>query len=399
MKKLVVTFLLMAVCFLPACGNSADQDPGTASPQTSVPVSQPSEEPSLSPDHSHTFGDWVVVEATCEAAGNQSRTCEDCGYMETVAIDAAGHVPGEWVVSSTASCTESGYSSRSCTVCGKEVESETAAKLGHSYESWTTTATPTCTETGLQVRTCEVCGIQDEQLISATGHTPGDWKVLNNPTCTEAGTRAQLCSSCQAQIGTETIAATGHTQGDWVVVVEPTKTEAGRRVVNCSACGTPLKEETIAALGYSADDISIDLPRTPVTITFTTIFNPTIGEFEYYKWAKLTSISYEVTSLNRNNCTIELTVTFKNLGIGDNGIVTNPGPEFGSEILLVLLDQDGNIVQEIFAGQHDLLKGHSVTKTIRETLPYGDYTLRAANYYTDTGSYSIPPSHWMEIIN
>ena len=42
----------------------------------------------------HAWGEWVVVDAACTAAGNKTRTCATCDKVETLALDEAGHV---WV--------------------------------------------------------------------------------------------------------------------------------------------------------------------------------------------------------------------------------------------------------------------------------------------------------------
>ena len=42
-------------------------------------------------EHTHTYGDWQVTDATCETAGLKKRACKDCGYEQTQSTDALGH--------------------------------------------------------------------------------------------------------------------------------------------------------------------------------------------------------------------------------------------------------------------------------------------------------------------
>ena len=85
-------------------------------------------------EHSHDFGEWVVVkEATEEETGLKERSCS-CGEKETEAIAKLEHVHafGEWVVVKEATEEETGLKERSCS-CG-EKESEEIAKLEHVHK-------------------------------------------------------------------------------------------------------------------------------------------------------------------------------------------------------------------------------------------------------------------------
>ncbi len=94
------------------------------------------------------------VDATCTAP----KTCSNCG--ETVG-EALGHTAG-----AEATCT----TAQTCTVCGAEL----APALGHSYGEGVVTA-PTCTEKGFTTYTCAVCGDSyTDNEVPATGHNFGD---------------------------------------------------------------------------------------------------------------------------------------------------------------------------------------------------------------------------------
>lgn len=83
----------------------------------------------------HTYGDWVVTtEATCTAAGVETRTCSKCGATETQDIAALGHteVTDEGYA---ATCTKKGLTDGShCSVCNTELlAQEEIPALGHNY--------------------------------------------------------------------------------------------------------------------------------------------------------------------------------------------------------------------------------------------------------------------------
>ena len=80
-------------------------------------------------EHTHEFGEWVVVKEATEAEeGSKERTCE-CGEKQTEKIDklAHTHAYGEWVVVKEATEAEEGSKERVC-ACG-EKETEVIAKL------------------------------------------------------------------------------------------------------------------------------------------------------------------------------------------------------------------------------------------------------------------------------
>ena len=80
-------------------------------------------------------------------------------------------------------CTVKGYTSYSCSKCGKSYRTAYTAPLGHDFcedldgsdNSCVLTA-PTCTQPGKIVRTCrrDVCSETKEDIVPAKGHTPKD---------------------------------------------------------------------------------------------------------------------------------------------------------------------------------------------------------------------------------
>ena len=77
----------------------------------------------------------------------------------------------------------------------------------HSYVDKVTA--PTCTQAGYTTHTCSVCGdTYTDTPVAALGHSY-EWVVDQKPTATQAGSRHQVCSVCGAQGATEAIPATG----------------------------------------------------------------------------------------------------------------------------------------------------------------------------------------------
>ncbi len=96
-----------------------ENTPGTGQ----APESGPSAAPSAPPENSPPAGEehnYLVAEQrqpACEKEGSITYRCEDCGDTYTQALPAAGHVPEARVVEP--SYLNYGYTSYSCTVCGK----------------------------------------------------------------------------------------------------------------------------------------------------------------------------------------------------------------------------------------------------------------------------------------
>ena len=67
----------------------------------------------------------------------------------------------------------------------------------HQWSSWTTAQAATCTKTGLSSRTCSLCKISENQTIPATGvHKWSNWKVKKSATISKKGSQTHSCLSC-----------------------------------------------------------------------------------------------------------------------------------------------------------------------------------------------------------
>ena len=70
----------------------------------------------------------------------------------------AGHIPGLWVTTKSATCTEAGQRARTCQDCDAVLAEEEIPALGHCFGEWGTVD-------GKRVRVCE-CGKQTSGCAS-----------------------------------------------------------------------------------------------------------------------------------------------------------------------------------------------------------------------------------------
>ena len=86
----------------------------------------------------------------------------------------------------------------------------------HNYTAIVTA--PTCTEKGFTTHTCTICGDSYiDTYVDALGHDFGDWTQTKAPTCTGKGVEKRVCSRCEAS-ETREMAALGHSYENGVCV-------------------------------------------------------------------------------------------------------------------------------------------------------------------------------------
>ena len=191
----------------------------------------------------HTYGEGVVTAPTCTEAGYTTYTCSVCGYKnKTDEVAATGHTPG-----AAATCT----TAQVCTVCGAQLQ----AALGHT-EVIDEAVAATCTETGLtEGKHCSACGevLVAQTVVDALGHTEVvDAAVA--PTCTETGlTEGKHCSVCDAVlVEQEVVPALGHTEVIDAAVPATCTATGLTEGKHCSVCGEVIvAQEVVDALGHT----------------------------------------------------------------------------------------------------------------------------------------------------
>ncbi len=191
----------------------------------------------------HTYTS-VVTKPTCTASGYTTYTCSICGYRYTAnTVAALGH--NDTVVVTAVTCTTDGYTTRTCSVCKSVRVTDRITAPGHSYKS--TITVPTCTEGGFTTYKCSVCNdsyIGNE--VSPLGHKYVT--AVTPPSCTSGGYTAHTCSSCGDYYCSDEVAPVGHSYD--AVVTAPTCTEEGFTTYTCSACKDSYVADKVAPTAH-----------------------------------------------------------------------------------------------------------------------------------------------------
>ena len=153
----------------------------------------------------HDYNTSGKVEPTCTEKGYDMHVCSRCGdiYKDNF-VDALGHT----VVVDPAvapDCTHTGLTEGShCSVCNIVLKAqETVPATGHKYDKVVTA--PTCTEKGYTTYTCSVCGdsyVAD--YVDALGHSYSEAEfVWTEDSSAEYGwtvTAAKTCANCSDKL-------------------------------------------------------------------------------------------------------------------------------------------------------------------------------------------------------
>ena len=181
------------------------------------------------------------------------RTCIHCGEVLPASTP---HVFGE-TVTVAPTCTEAGYTTRTCTQCGYEEVTPQGSALGHDFSVLVKTVCEAdCKEPGEAVYKCSRCDETETRYSDPLGHTPREGTVQKvAPTCTNDGYTKYTCDRCgEEEIDPESyVDALGHThaQDDSGVVTAPTCTEGGYTTYTCTRCGQEYRDDEREALGHA----------------------------------------------------------------------------------------------------------------------------------------------------
>lgn len=210
----------------------------------------------------HNFGMYLVeIAPTCTEKGFESAYCAVCGEKSVREIQPLGHdlegLPCEGrhctrcdhteeptthvydnIEEIPADCLNSGWTIYSCE-CGDSYMEEIPA-LGHAFGEWQAVTAPTCTSEGMEKRFCQRCGEEEVRSIPETEHVFSEWTVTKEPDCTESGSQERICSACH-KTETAELPAVGH---KYVLVEERPATcaENGKKIFECTVCHD-IKEE------------------------------------------------------------------------------------------------------------------------------------------------------------
>ena len=159
----------------------------------------------------HHFKDTVIA-PTCTASGYTLRTCTLCGYSYQTRYLPAEHkyqvIKDDYVVPT---CTTEGFQKLKCKECNTE-KNMVIPPLGHSWGSWETDLVPTCLAEGVEIRKCicRGCSALERRPIPAMGHK------LTRPrdSQTQKGATEYFCGNCGDTVIVE---STFRRKAGWIV--------------------------------------------------------------------------------------------------------------------------------------------------------------------------------------
>ena len=199
-----------------------------------------SEEDVGSDTHVHNFT-HTVTPPTCTDGGYTTHTCTICGFSYRDTPVSARHVPGEPVRVREATCCIPPEYVVYCTRCGEEIYryEDDGEFAEHIADGGRITTQPTCTTQGVKTYYCRECSTwMREELVAPTGHAYVS--VVTPPTCTTEGYTTHTCEKCGHTYTSGKVAASGHVPGEAECVREATCTVAPEYVVKCTVCGVEL---------------------------------------------------------------------------------------------------------------------------------------------------------------
>ena len=169
---------------------------------------------------------------TCQREGSYEAVvyctvCHEKIDSETVTIEKTAHKPSR-LTTTAEYCNGVAVSNVYCGDCGEYVTS-----YGHKYKE--SSALPTCTQDGYKSLTCVVCGDSETQIIDAFGHMGNGWETVTVSSCTSGGYIVNKCSFCKTVIEEKTTEKLEH------IYVGAVKNE--NLVYTCVDCGDSFTEE------------------------------------------------------------------------------------------------------------------------------------------------------------
>lgn len=269
-------------------------------PQTEI---QPEPDPQIQlkeqvdKNHVHNFTDWKVeVPATCVVQGLETRTCTECGAVESKVIQSHELIRAEYndveatceqrgqvhyicrlckqqffhytpmlghiwadsrVVDKEPTCTENGYESIHCTRqgCTHTKDVKVLSATGHNFKTVQTEAT--CLEDGVIKTVCTKCGNVKESKVTQRrlGHNFTNYVDNGDATCTTDGTKTAKCTRCEQKSTIINKGSKLNHDYEEIILIPATCTESGRVKKVCRNCGDT-KENIVSAKGHEWKVIS-----------------------------------------------------------------------------------------------------------------------------------------------
>ncbi len=188
-------------------------------------------------------GSAVVTAPTCTEGGYTTYICELCGESYVGNLTQATDHSYQWIIDKAATCVESGIKHEECSVCNVKRNENTAIEATgiHSYTKVVTA--PTCTTAGYTTYTCSCGDTYTADETPMTAHAYGEWEETKAATCTTKGEETRVCADCKVS-ETREIATIAHSYTS--VVTKPTCTTTGYTTYTCSCGDTYTADETPA---------------------------------------------------------------------------------------------------------------------------------------------------------
>ena len=209
----------------------------------------------------HTWNSGVITTSpTCVERGVKIYTCNICQTTRTEELPATGnHQNTELRNAKEATCTAEGYTGDIyCKDCGTKLQTGKAiAKKAHTWDAGIVTKTATCTESGVKTYTCTLCKATKTEEVPATGnHEHTELRDAREATCAEDGYTGDLyCKDCGTKLQTgKTIAKKAHTWDAGVITTPATCTEKGGKTYTCTSCGGT-KTNELPSTGHKQKEV------------------------------------------------------------------------------------------------------------------------------------------------
>ncbi|MBQ5906092.1 MAG: hypothetical protein IIW88_09525 [Clostridia bacterium] len=184
-------------------------------------------------------------------------TCNNkCGETKTEEIAIKPHNYKEVITHAT--CTEDGYSTFTCTMCGSHYVDNVVKAYGHMFDTYFhDEGSATCYKDGTRTSECaNGCGTKNTIADpgSKTDHEMTDFAVITAATCTADGEEEAKCFYFDKCGYSEIVPvdALGHDEsGKFVETKAATCTEKGEKTKTCARCPEIVAMEEIPALGHN----------------------------------------------------------------------------------------------------------------------------------------------------
>ncbi|MBE6773989.1 MAG: hypothetical protein E7544_07170 [Ruminococcaceae bacterium] len=262
-----------------------------------------------------------------------------CSATKTVTIPALGHdFDYDAPDSNTATCTEDGLYTYSCTRARCSVTTtKPSSALNHSFVDWVVETPATCTTDGLSTAACinAGCTHKDIMPIPAFGHSFGFPETVVAPTCTEKGKNVAKCTAenCNATQETE-IEVIDHSFTEKIIdqlhLVSPATTESPAIYkYDCAGCDaisdtlTFTHGEKLTALGKT-DKITAVQNTSAIKLTWTAV-DGAAGYRVYQKvgegWKALGNVTGTTAIINNLTAGTKYSFAVKAGAIVDGSVV------------------------------------------------------------------------------